>query len=204
MLAAVSTPGAIALTCAIGYVVGSVPVAAIVARRHGVDDLGRVGDRNPGFWNAREQIGWVAALPVFVGDIAKGAVSAAVGGLIAADGHWWMPYVGGAAAMVGHAWPLFARFAGGRSVLTFVGAAMVVAPLPAVVSWSVLAVVWVVTGAFDRAARVAVFSFPICQLVLDGATRTAATGALMTLVGLRFAQALLRSRTSDPATPADA
>ena len=46
-----------------GYLLGSVPVALRVARRHGVD-LRRTGDGNPGAWNALEQLGWRRAWPV--------------------------------------------------------------------------------------------------------------------------------------------
>ena len=115
MLAPVST--VVAIVC--GYLLGSIPVAGFIARRHGVDDLRTVGDQNPGFWNAAALLGWHAALPVFVGDVAKGATAAAVGAALA-DGRWWLPVVGTGAAMVGHAWPVFARFRGGRSVLAFV------------------------------------------------------------------------------------
>ena len=54
MPALVGTPIAIVLVVLVGYVVGSLPVAGVVARRHGVADLRDVGDRKPGFWNAHE------------------------------------------------------------------------------------------------------------------------------------------------------
>ena len=53
----------------LGYIAGSVPVALLVARRHGVD-LRRVGDGNPGAWNALEALGARRAWPVFAGDAA--------------------------------------------------------------------------------------------------------------------------------------
>ena len=55
----------------VGYLVGSIPVANLVAKRRAAVDLRTVGDRNPGFWNARETLGRKAAIPVFVGDVAK-------------------------------------------------------------------------------------------------------------------------------------
>ena len=177
-------------------VVGAVPVAGLVARRRAGLDLRDVGDRNPGYWNAKETLGRRAAAPVFVGDVAKGAIAAVIGRLVAAEGDWWLGYVAGFAAMVGHAWPVFARFRGGRSVLTFVGAACVVSPVTAAVAVGVLGVVTVWRG-FAWGARAGVAAFPLVQLVVDGPYRTAATGCLMTLIGIRFAFA---SRTSAPAT----
>lgn len=184
----------------VGYLLGSIPVAALVTRR----DLREVGDRNPGYWNAKETLGRRAALPVFAGDVLKGAVAAGLGVLIAPDGDWWVGYVAGFAAMVGHAWPVFARFRGGRSVLTFAGAVCVLSPVAAAVSIGVLVVVMLAARSFAWGTRVAVAAFPFVQIAVEGPYRTAATGCLMTLIGVRFAQAAVLSRTNDPATSAGA
>lgn len=184
-----STPFDVVVAAVVGYLVGAIPIAGLVARRRAGVDLREVGDRNPGFWNARETMGRVAALPVFVGDVAKGVVGAGVGALLADDGVWGLAHVGGGAAMVGHAFPVFARFVGGRSVLTFVGTVAVAAPWATVIAVGILLGVFVVTRSFARAARVGMVALPFVQFVVDGPHRTAATGALMTFVGLRFAMA---------------
>lgn len=57
-----------------------------------------------------------------------------------------------------------------------------------------LALVWVVTGSFAHAARVGVFGFPIAQPAVEPARRVAATGLLLSIIGLRFAQAAWRDR----------
>lgn len=176
------------LAIALGYLLGSVPVARLVARRHGVD-LGRVGDGNPGYWNAREQLGRGRSLPVFVGDIAKGALAAAAGTALVFDGVWGIAYAGVAAAMVGHAWPVFARFRGGRSVLTFVGGALVLAPLAALLALGACLAVSLGARSFAWGARVGVFGYPLAQLAIDTPNRVAATGLLMSIIGLRFALA---------------
>jgi len=189
MLAPVPTFVAIISAVVAGYLLGSVTVARLVARRHGVADLRTVGDRNPGFWNAYEQLGWRAAMPILVVDTGKGALAAGLGRLIADGGQWWLAYVAGGAAMVGHAWPLFAGFRGGRSVLTFVGAGLLFAPLPAALALGLFALVWLVWRNLAWGARVGVAAFPVCQIVIEGPNRTALTGVLMTLIGLRFLQA---------------
>ncbi|MFP5488898.1 MAG: glycerol-3-phosphate acyltransferase [Acidimicrobiia bacterium] len=191
----------LAVVAAAGYLIGSIPVANLVARRHGVRDLRTVGDRNPGYWNARETIGPRAAAPIFVGDVTKGAAAAGVGAAVgsATGGPWWSASLGGGAAMIGHAVPIFAGGRGGRSVLTFVGASTVAAPRAAAASIATFGAVWVATGRFDRATRVGVAAFPVIQLVVDGPRRTAVSGILMTFVGLRFATAWLAQRPHDPA-----
>jgi len=203
----------------VGYLIGSIPAANLIAQRHGVDDLRRIGDRNPGYWNARSALGRREAIAVFVADVAKGAAAASIGMLVAAmfgntagqtagqtaattSTLWWLGYVGTGAAMVGHAFPVFDRFRGGRSVLAFVGGAVVVATAPAAVAITVLLMVYAIARRFDIAARAGVIAFPFAQLALEGPYRTAATGILMTFIGLRFAQAAIsgRSDTDDPAT----
>ncbi len=183
------TVGDVIVVAVVGYLIGSIPVANLLARRGGVDDLRTVGDRNPGYWNAKENLGRRAAVPVFVGDVAKGAVAAGIGLALADSGVWGIAYVATGAAMIGHALPVFAGFRGGRSVLTFVGGAVVYAPLAALVAIGVLVVVVAVTRSFAWAARVGIVAFPVAQLVIEGPYRTAATGVLMTFIGMRFLMA---------------
>jgi glycerol-3-phosphate acyltransferase PlsY len=178
----------IAVPAAAGYLLGSIPVADLVSGRRGVE-LRRAGDRNPGYWNARETIGRSAARPILVGDVVKGAVAATVGRAVAGPGEWWPPVVGTGAAMAGHAWPLFARFRGGRAVATFGGGAAVVSPLTAVMAAATGVVGWRVRSSGATGVRVAFVAYPLAQLAVDGARRTAATGALMTFIGFRFWQA---------------
>lgn len=189
---AAASPPVVVGAIAAAYLLGSVPVAVVAARRHGFDPRD-VGDGNPGYWNMQTQLGAADARVVFVGDVAKGAAAGAVG--LAVAGHvWWVPYLTVGAAMVGHAFPVFARFRGGRSILAFVGGMLVVNPVPAVVAVAGLCVVWAVTRRFDVAARVGVFGFPLVQAAFDPRAHVAATGALMTIIGLRFAQAALAAR----------
>jgi acyl phosphate:glycerol-3-phosphate acyltransferase len=180
------------LAAALGYVLGSVPVALVVARRHGVDLL-RVGDGNPGAWNALEQLGGRRAWPAFIGDGLKGLLAGLAGyGLGGIAG----AYVGVAGAMVGHALPVFARFRGGKSVMTFVGGAFAVTPVAALIALAICGVLGRARS-FAVGARVGVFSVPVLQLPIDGPERTAATGALMTLIGALFLAARL-TRSGGP------
>ena len=184
--------GAVALAVLVGYLLGSIPVAVLVARRRWLDPR-ELGDGNPGYWSVKEQLGLDAAIPVFVGDVVKGALAGAAG--VALDGSaWGIAYAAVGAAMVGHAFPVFARFRGGRSILTFTGGMLVVSPVAAGIAVIALLVVWAASRSFAIAARVGVFGFPLAQLLVEPKERVAATGVLMTFIGLRFAQAALRDR----------
>jgi acyl phosphate:glycerol-3-phosphate acyltransferase len=180
------------LAAAAGYLLGSIPFAVLVARRHGVD-LRRTGDGNPGAWNALEQLGARRAWPAFAGDGAKGLAAGLVGHAL---GGWWVAWTGVAAAMVGHALPIFARGRGGKAVMCFVGGAWALSPLAALACLTLGATVTAARG-FARGARVAVFAFPLAQLVTDPIAHVAGTGALMALIGVLF---MLRRDRSDPAS----
>ena len=186
-----STPVDIGISAIVGYLIGCIQIANLVARRRAAIDLRDVGDRNPGFWNARETLGRKAAIPVFVGDVVKGLAAAGCGALLADDGVWGMAYVAGGAAMVGHAFPAFSRFVGGRSILTFVGTVLVATTVATLISVGLLIVVFVGTRSFAWASRAGMVALPFVQIVVEGPFRTAATGVLMTFIGLRFAMAAL-------------
>jgi glycerol-3-phosphate acyltransferase PlsY len=183
-----------ALAAIIGYLLGSIPVALWVGRRHGVD-LREVGDRNPGAWNAMEQLGTRAALPVFAGDALKGLAAGLIGRAVG-DEAIAGAYAGVAGAMIGHALPVFAGFRGGKSIMTFAGGAFALSPVAAAVALGVCIAVSLAARSFAWGARAGVFGFPLIQLAFDPPGRVIATGALMSFIGLRFLTDFLLSRSS--------
>ena len=104
----------------IAYLVGTFPSAMWVARANGVD-IRQVGSGNPGASNVTRVLGWKRGIWVFVLDAAKGAVAAGAGLLI--DGRA-AGYVLGAAAIVGHVFPVWTKFRGGKGVATGAGVAL--------------------------------------------------------------------------------
>src|SRR3954452_2789699 len=159
------------LAVIVGYLLGAIPIALLVARRYGVD-LFATADGNPGAWNALEQLGALRAWPAFVGDGLKALLAGLVGRWI---GDWWTAYAAVAAAMVGHAFPIWTGLRGGKSVMAFVGGAFALSPLPAAACLVICAVL-AVTVAFTWGARIAVFAFPVLQLVTDPVEHVAGTG----------------------------
>jgi acyl phosphate:glycerol-3-phosphate acyltransferase len=181
----------LALVILAGYLLGSIPVAVLIGRLYRVDPR-QTGDRNPGYWNMKQALGRRAAMPVFIGDALKGGLAGLVGRL--AGGPWWIAYVAVGAAMVGHAWPVFAGFRGGRSILAFGGGVVVIAPLVAAIAIGALLLVTLLTRKFAYGARVGVFGFPIIQAFFEPLARVATTGLLLSIIGLRFALAARSAR----------
>ena len=166
-----------AAAAAIGYGLGALPLAYLVARRHGVD-LRRTSDGNPGAWNALEQLGARRAWPAFVGDGAKGLLAGLIGHLL---GDWWTAWAGVAGAMAGHAMPPFA----GKAVMCFVGGAFALSPAAAA-ACGLLCLGVTARWGFAQGARAGVAAFPVAQLVTDPVSHVAGTGVLMTFIGALF------------------
>ena len=109
----------------IAYLIGTFPSAALVAKANGID-IRSVGSGNPGASNVTRVLGWRKGVWVFVLDAAKGALAAGIG--LAADGRP-AGYALGAAAVIGHVFPAWQRFKGGKGVATGGGVAAVMAPI---------------------------------------------------------------------------
>ncbi len=124
-----TTPMAIVLCGLIGYVLGSVQTGLIVGRLWRGIDVREYGSGKTGFTNTLRTLGLAPALVVVFGDIAKGAVPVLVGTLVFHSA--WAATLGGVGAVVGHTWPVFAGFRGGRGVATSFGAFFAMAPLAA-------------------------------------------------------------------------
>jgi glycerol-3-phosphate acyltransferase PlsY len=112
---------------AIGYLLGTFPTADLVARRAsgGSVDLRRVGSGNPGGANVLKVLGKRAGYTVMAGDIAKGAVASGVGALIAGPTG---AHVAGSASVVGHCFPVWTGFKGGKGVAASVGQCLATFP----------------------------------------------------------------------------
>jgi glycerol-3-phosphate acyltransferase PlsY len=132
----------IALAVVAAYIVGSIDFAVIVARMHGVD-IHEVGSGNPGASNVIRSVGKLAGAMVLLGDTVKGVVGAAMGMVASgtADPQIEWAFLAGFAAVVGHCYPIFHRFRGGKGVATGLGVLFFTIPLVGVITvvgWLVL------------------------------------------------------------------
>jgi acyl phosphate:glycerol-3-phosphate acyltransferase len=149
---------------AAAYLLGTFPSAAIVASASGVD-ITTTGSGNPGASNVTRALGWRKGAWVYGLDACKGALAAGLG-LAVDDRH--LAYWCGAAAIVGHMYPVFRRFRGGKGVATGSGVLLVLYPIIAPLAIGVWWVVSKLTGKAALGSVIAVALVPIA-LVLDGA-----------------------------------
>jgi glycerol-3-phosphate acyltransferase PlsY len=124
----------------LGYAIGSVPFAFLVARRAGID-VRVAGSGNVGAANVLRTTGMPRGVTVLALDIIKGA--ATVLAAYAAAGSVQSMAAAGAAAVVGHIYPVWLRFHGGKGVAVAAGAFAVLAPLATVCATAVFfSTVW--------------------------------------------------------------
>jgi acyl phosphate:glycerol-3-phosphate acyltransferase len=113
-------------TIVAAYLIGSIPFALITARRWGAIDLRQMGSGNLGAANVMRATGITAGALVAALDMAKGAASVWLAGRL--SGAPAAPAVAGLAAIIGHIYPIWLRFRGGKGVATACGAFAVLAP----------------------------------------------------------------------------
>lgn len=108
------------------YLIGSIPFALLLTRRSGAVDLRRVGSGNLGAANVWRASGITAGIVVAVLDIAKGAASVALAERM--TGEPASAAAAGVAAIVGHIYPVWLRFKGGKGVATACGVFSMLTP----------------------------------------------------------------------------
>ena len=106
--------------CAAGYLIGSIPVGVLVGRAVRGLDVRDYGSGSMGTTNVLRLVGPSAAAATFGLDVAKGNLAVGVARRLGANRS--AQAAAGLAAVVGHSWPLFARFRGGKGVATAFGA----------------------------------------------------------------------------------
>ncbi len=109
---------------ALGYLLGSIPFGLLLTKAAGLGDIRDIGSGNIGATNAlRTGNRWVA-IGTLIGDAGKGAVAVLVAGLLAARtgiDPTWMVSVAALGAFLGHLFPVWLGFKGGKGVSTFIG-----------------------------------------------------------------------------------
>ena len=109
-----------------GYLIGSIPFALVLARRWGTADLRTIGSGNLGAANVMRVSGVAPGVLVAVLDLAKGAASVALAQRVRPDGA--TAALAGFAAIMGHIYPVWLRFKGGKGVATACGVFSVLTP----------------------------------------------------------------------------
>jgi glycerol-3-phosphate acyltransferase PlsY len=128
------------------YLIGSFPTALLVGKLFFGVDIRDHGSKNPGATNSLRVLGGKAALCVLIIDIGKGAISASLPHFFNFDAD---PFYFGLAAVLGHCFPVFANFKGGKAIATNAGALLIAdASLFLIIYLSFLAIIFLTKYVF--------------------------------------------------------
>ncbi len=149
----------------IGYLLGSIPTAYIVSRvRKGID-IRNIGSRNMGGANVMREIGAREGVLVGLIDVAKGAGAILIAQALDIPELW--VFGAGFAALVGHNFPVFARFRGGRGAATIIGIFLVLAPEAILITLVVIAIPFFTTRKFGAALLIGFALLPLFIWLLE-------------------------------------
>ncbi|WP_212524968.1 glycerol-3-phosphate 1-O-acyltransferase PlsY [Actibacterium sp. MT2.3-13A] len=187
----VTPPLLLALTAILGYLLGAVPFGMVMARVFGLGDLRKIGSGNIGATNVLRTGNKLAALLTLVLDAGKGGFAVLIARAAAGED---AAQIAGLAAFLGHLFPVYLGFRGGKGVATFLGTLLALA-------WPVgLAAcgVWLAVALFTRysslSALVAAALAPLWMAVFHSGEMLALGAVLTLLIYARHWQNLKRLR----------
>lgn len=181
----------LAITAIAAYLLGSVPFGILITRIMGLGDLRAIGSGNIGATNVLRTGNRGAAAATLILDAGKGAAAVlAARALVGQDA----AQIAGLAAFLGHLYPLFLRFRGGKGVATFIGTLLALAwpaGLAVCATWAAAAWLWRYSS---LAGMTGAASAPLWALVLGRADVAGLAALLALLVILRHRDNIARLR----------
>ncbi|MTH62006.1 glycerol-3-phosphate 1-O-acyltransferase PlsY [Paracoccus litorisediminis] len=170
------------LWAVIGYLLGSIPFGIVITRALGLGDLRKIGSGNIGATNVLRTGNKPAALATLLLDSGKGAIAVLLARALAGPE---AALAAGAAAFLGHLFPVWLGFKGGKGVATFLGTLLAL-------DWRLGLIacgIWLLTALIGRisslSALVAAALTPLVALWLDGPLMAAVTAFMTVLIFIR-------------------
>jgi glycerol-3-phosphate acyltransferase PlsY len=167
------------------YLMGSIPFAQLLSKRRGVD-LRRVGSGNVGATNVLRTLGVRPAVLAMMLDAVKGTLAVLIAQRL--SGGVAGPVAAGLASMIGHVYPVWLRFRGGKGVATAAGAFAVLTPVAVAVAIGVFLLTVALTRFISVGSMAAALTLAAWAIASDAPTAVgigAAIGAALVLVGHR-------------------
>jgi acyl phosphate:glycerol-3-phosphate acyltransferase len=153
----------------LAYMIGSIPTSVWVGKIFFKIDVREHGSKNAGATNAIRVFGWKACLPVFLFDVFKGWLAVMLSEFFLShqldNGQLVFLKIGLAAAdVLGHVFPMFAGFRGGKGVATLLGVGMAIYPLTVWVVLFIFVAVLLITGYVSLGSLTGAILFPLIDI----------------------------------------
>jgi acyl phosphate:glycerol-3-phosphate acyltransferase len=156
--------GAIAIILA--YLVGSFPSAFIVARLSKGVDIRKVGSRNMGAMNTFYKVGFWWGMLVLILDAGKGALAVAIAWQLTHTGY--IQLAAGFVAVLGHSFPVFLGFKGGKGGATCIGVLIYIIPWGGPILLGVFGLILLITRFPTLSYSIALLGFPVIAALMYG------------------------------------
>lgn len=154
----------VAVFILLAYLIGSIPTAVWIGKAFYNIDVREFGSGNAGATNTFRVLGQKAGIPVLIIDILKGALAVSLAFLSAyvfeSDEFVNLQLSLGIAALVGHIFPVFAGFRGGKGVATILGIVMCILPLSCCLSLLIFLIVLLSSRMVSLSSMIGGFTFP--------------------------------------------
>jgi acyl phosphate:glycerol-3-phosphate acyltransferase len=158
------------LVFGLAYLLGSIPTAVWIGKRFHNVDVREHGSGNAGTSNTIRVLGWKTGMPVLIIDLGKGWLATMLpvffhlsepGSALITN----LQILAGLTAIIGHIFPVFAEFRGGKGVASFFGVLLALQPLLTICCFGVFLIVLVITGIVSVSSMSAGLAFPILLFI---------------------------------------
>lgn len=177
------------IVAVIAYLLGSISTGILVAKIADGPNLREVGSKNTGASNVLRTMGVRSGLVTFVGDCGKAALACGIG--------WWLvgrygAMLAGLMVILGHNWPVFFQFKGGKGVASSCGVMLICFPIPALISYVVCLLIIGTTKLISLGSMCMLTLFAILTIVLS----SGGDAVIIIWAVLLAALCILRHRTN--------
>lgn len=150
------------ITGIVGYLLGTISVGFLLAKLYGVRDIRKTGSGNAGSTNVLRTLGWVPSLLTLLGDCLKAFLAAQIGKWLGGD---ICLLIGGTAAILGHDFPVFMNFRGGKGIASTLGLIFAIDPRIVLCLFAPFIIIVAVTRYVSVASILAAIEFPILTAI---------------------------------------
>lgn len=177
--------------CILAYLLGSIPTSVWIGKWFYNIDIRNYGSGNAGATNTLRILGAKAAFPVFAFDVFKGFLMPFIAHkynneLPVINDYYLFPIIIGFIAVIGHIFPIFARFRGGKGVATLLGMTLGIAIIPALLCLAIFIIVLLITKYVSVSSLTAGLFFPILTFFIEDYTISLITFSLLAAILLFY------------------
>ena len=147
----------------IGYLLGNISSGVLISKGFGIRDIRRHGSGNSGTTNVLRTLGWLPSVLTLICDCLKGFVACVIGRALGGDPGM---LIGGFCAVLGHDYPVFFGFKGGKGIATSLALIIAINPWLALAELITVIVVVAVTRYMSVASLVTTVAFPVFVAIL--------------------------------------